>query len=162
MAIQSKIGFQPTLFERLFDDDPRRLLETNPVRRWSAGELKASVARDVEDLLNSRASLDDDTGRLFPESFRSILTFGMGNFVGLSLASPADRAHICRSLERTIVTHESRLRLVQVILTPRDQDIGCLHFKIQAMLVVDPVEEPVSFNAELHLANLQYNINGLR
>ncbi|NSL57084.1 type VI secretion system baseplate subunit TssE [Uliginosibacterium aquaticum] len=151
-------GFLPTLFERLRDDAPHRSAETDPMRRWSVDELKESVAHDLESLLNSRAALFSDSFERFPESHRSVASYGMGDFVGLSLANPADRDLICRTLERTIAHHEPRLRQVDVRLEADRSSIGCLQFGINAVLYVNPASEPVTFDALLQPNTLQYSV----
>lgn len=152
------VGFLPTLFERLADDHPHRSVETDPLRRWSAEELKESVARDLETLLNSRAAMFSDSFDGFPESRRSVASFGMSDFVGLSLSNPADRDLICRTLQQAIADHEPRLRKVEVRLERDRNTIGCLQFGINAVLHVPPASEPVTFDALLQPNTLQYAV----
>ena len=47
--------FAPTLFERLFDEQPGSPAD-HLIRGWSLEQLKDSVATDVEALLNSRCA----------------------------------------------------------------------------------------------------------
>lgn len=128
------------------------------MRRWSMEELKASVAGDLESLLNSRAGLTEEMLQAFPAVGTSVLSFGMCDFVGRSLASPADRSYICRTLERTIGAHEPRLRNVTVGLAVDDGAVNVLHFSISALLVVYPAHEPVSFDALLQPTIQQYSV----
>ncbi len=151
-------GFQPTLFERLFDDAPKVRTEAVALRQWSLQELKDSVAKDVEALLNSRAGLPESDYAGHPEVSRSLVSFGMTDFVGLSLASPADRNRICRTLERTITIHEQRLKNIQVALDLASTSVNSLRFSIQAVLHVHPAEEPVNFDAVLQPSSLQYSV----
>lgn len=161
-------GFLPTLFERLRDEHPHRTLEADPMRRWSVEELKESVARDLESLLNSRSALFSDSFDAYPESRKSVASYGMGDFAGMSLANPADRERICRTLERAIAHHEPRLRQVDVRLEADRNSIGCLQFGINAVLHVNPASEPVTFDALLQPNTLQYSVaksrgtNGMR
>jgi len=148
-------GFEPCLLDKLFSDD-----EAAPVRRrLSLEELKDSVARDLESLLNARTSADDRWDPVFPESMRSVLSFGLNDFAGLSLASVHDRQRICQSIERAIARHEPRLREVRVQLELSRQSINALFFSIRAVLVVRPAQEPVSFDAMLQPTTLQYSVN---
>lgn len=151
-------GFLPTLFERLYDDAPHRSSEADSLRRWSVEELKESVARDLEALLNSRAALFSHSFEHYPESHHSVASYGMGDFVGMSLANPADRDLICRTLEQTIAHHEPRLRQVDVRLETDRSSIGCLQFGINAVLYVNPATEPVTFDALLQPNTLQYSV----
>ncbi|WP_341675239.1 type VI secretion system baseplate subunit TssE [Niveibacterium sp. SC-1] len=155
-------GFDPTLFERLFDAAPHRPHEDTPLRRWNTEQLKESVARDLESLLNTRAFADTEALAPFPEAARSLASYGMTDFVGMSLANPADRDRICRTLERAIARHEPRLRQVLVILETDRNAIGCLQFGIRAVLQVSSSAEPVSFDALLQPDTLQYAVSKSR
>src|SRR6185436_18134567 len=97
--VHTRLGFTPTLFERLFDDNPSSGAEYS-LPRLSLDELKDSVARDLEALLNTRSGLGVEILEPYPESADSVLSFGMTDFVGRSLANPADRNFICRSIEQ--------------------------------------------------------------
>ncbi len=148
-------GFEPTLFDKLCDDSPM-----GPVhRRLSVDELKDSVARDLEALLNARTVFDDSLMEGYPEAARSIASFGLVDFAGLSLASVHDRVTICRSLESAISKHEPRLKSVQVSLDLERRSVNSLAFSIKAMLVVKPAREPVNFDAMLQPTTLQYSVN---
>ena len=148
-------AFEPSLIDKLFCDDAPASMR----RRVNIDELKDSVARDLEALLNARTMFDEELGGQFPESVRSIVSFGLNDFAGLSLASVHDRARICRSIELAIARHEPRLRKVQVKLELDRHAINALFFSIRAMLVVRPAQEPVSFDAMLQPATLQYSVS---
>src|SRR5688500_5831904 len=119
--------FRPTLMERLFDDQPDVSAEY-AVRQLTIEQLKDSVARDLEALLNTRCGLDRDVLTPFKQCTRSVLSFGMTDFVGMSLANPADRDFICRAIERAIAEHEPRLRNVLVQLEAGTPSTNRLHF----------------------------------
>lgn len=155
----SRAKYPPTLFDRLADNAPREPAERNPLRLITAEELKESVARDLESLLNSRCTYDEDIFQSFPETLQSISSYGMCDFVGMSLANPADRNIICRSLERTIAIHERRLRQVRVSLELENGAVNRLRFAIHALLVVHPSTEPVFFDALLQPSTLQYSVS---
>ncbi|QDZ27666.1 type VI secretion system baseplate subunit TssE [Noviherbaspirillum sp. UKPF54] len=154
--------YSPTLFERLADEAPCEPAERQPLRLITAEELKESVARDLEALLNSRCAFDDEVFGRYPQALRSISSYGMSDFVGLSLANPGDRSHICRSLERTISIHERRLKQVRVSLELENGAVNRLRFAINALLVVHPSAEPVFFDALLQPSTLQYSVNKAR
>jgi len=132
--------------------------EAVSLRQWTVEELKESVAADLESLLNSRAGLHKSEYADFPEISRSVLSFGMTDFVGLNLASPADRNLICATLEQTILVHEPRLRSVMVELDIEATSVNSLRFDIKALLHVHPASEPVNFDAVLRPSSLQYSV----
>lgn len=154
-------GFEPSLLEKLFDDEPRQPGQ-GTLKRLSLEDFKDSVARDVEALLNNRASADEDLLAAYPHCRRSIASYGIGDFSARSLASMKDRDHICRCLEQTIALHEPRLIQVKVSLNQLQGTTGALRFSIGAMLVVHPAREPVSFDALLQPTTLQYSVSKAR
>lgn len=158
-ASTSKAKYPPTLFDRLADNAPREPEQRHALRMISAEELKDSVAHDLEALLNARCAYASDVFDGYPEALQSMCSYGMNDFVGLSLANPADRNFICRSLERTIAIHERRLRQVHVTLEVDGKTVNRLKFAINAMLIVHPSSEPVYFDALLQPSTLQYSVN---
>jgi type VI secretion system protein ImpF len=154
-------GFTPGLFDRLMDA-PLSGNASGTVPRQSIEDLKDSVARDLEALLNTRAVIPEDLLKRFPECGRSIATYGLNDFAGLSLSSTDDRAFICRSLEKAIARHEPRLRNVQASLELRADAVNRLNFSITALLVVHSAHEPVNFDAVLQPSSLHYTISKAR
>lgn len=154
-------GFTPGLFDRLMDV-PVNGASSGTVSRLSIEDLKDSVARDLEALLNTRAVIPEDILKRFPECGRSIATYGLNDFAGLSLSSSDDRAYICRCLEKAIARHEPRLRNVQASLELRADSVNRLNFAITALLVVSSAHEPVNFDAVLQPSSLHYTISKAR
>lgn len=153
--------FEPSFLDKLFDDEPH--LPASPaMRQLSLDELKTTVARDVESILNTRIALTDDDLAALPECQQSVLTYGLNDFAGLSLASHYDRAFICKSIQQAIDRHEPRLRQVAVTFELNEQATNSLNFSIRALLVVHPAEEPVNFDAMLQPSTLQYSVTRSR
>jgi len=156
-------GFTPGLFDRLMDGPANGSSgNSGAVSRLSIEDLKDSVARDLEALLNTRAVIPEELLKRFPECGRSIATYGLNDFAGLSLSSADDRAFICRSLEKAIARHEPRLRNVQASLELRADAVNRLNFAITALLVVHSAHEPVNFDAVLQPSSLHYTISKAR
>lgn len=147
-------GFEPSIFDKLFEDLP-----VAPARwRYSLEQLKDSVARDLEALLNTRVIFDDELRRAFPLAARSVAAFGLADFAGRSLASIHDRRSICAAIAGAIAAHEPRLRDVSVELELQRKTVNALYFSINAVLFVRPAQEPVAFDALLQPTNLQYSV----
>ena len=142
---ESNVRIVPSVFDRLLDDAPWERTDPPTDLRQALGNLRHSVARDLETLLNTRrdplAELD-----ALPNLRRSLATYGLPDFAVYSLNSDTDRATIRREVEEAIATFEPRLKNVRVIL---ESDIHqrALSFRIDALLQVDPVPEPVVFDA---------------
>ncbi|NHZ83226.1 type VI secretion system baseplate subunit TssE [Massilia sp. CCM 8695] len=154
-------GFTPGLFDRLMDV-PVNGSSSGTVTRMSVEDLKDSVARDLEALLNTRTVIPEDLLKRYPECGRSIVTFGLNDFAGRSLSSTDDRAFICLCLEKAIARHEPRLRNVKASLEIREDSVNRLNFAITALLVVSSSQEPVNFDAVLQPSSLHYTISKAR
>lgn len=148
-------GFEPSLFDKLFEAEGQ---SPYALRRLSIEEMKETVARDIEALLNTRMVFTEEDLRRYPHCRRSVLTYGLSDFSGLSLASHYDREFICRSLEQAIARHEPRLTQVRVMLQVDSRATSVLYFAITAMLDVGPAHEPVTFDATLQPSTLQYSV----
>lgn len=153
--------FTPTVFDRLFDDAVGK--PSDPLSRgMSLEQMKDSVARDIEALLNTRMALNlDDIGQ-FPQAKRSVLSFGMRDFVGKSLERAEDRRSICEVIERAISGHDPRLRDVVVTLSGPSTRLHALSFSVTALLMLDPANEPISFDALLQPTTQQYSVTASR
>ena len=155
-------GLDPSLLERLLDDEPRNPSASGMFKTLSLEQYKESVARDLESLLNSRAAFSEDLLKAFPHCQQSLMTYGLVDFSSMSLANAFERVAICRSLEQAIARHEPRLHNVRVSLERNGRGAGGLHFAIHGLLDVQPAREPVSFDALLQPTTLQYSVSRLR
>lgn len=125
----------------------------------SLQELRESVATDLEDLLNSRMANFNDSIDAFPLVKKSIVQFGIIDFVGLSTANPTDRDKICQSIAASITAHEPRLKQIKVEMLLDGQNMEALCLSIQAYLNIHPLYEPVIFDALLKPTTQQYVIS---
>jgi len=146
-------GFRSTLFDRLIPEQDRYL------QGLSIQQLRESVAYDLEDLLNSRVAKFDQEMTAYPLARKSVLQFGIIDFVGLSTANPLDRETICHSIEQSIEAHEPRLKQVKVEMLLDGHNMGSLCLSIQAYLNIYPLYEPVLFDALLKPTTQQYVIS---
>ncbi|MEO8155577.1 MAG: type VI secretion system baseplate subunit TssE [Rhizobacter sp.] len=148
--------YKSSLLDRLVDlqpgvDDPQA---GRPV---ALSEVKDSVARDLESLLNTRSNpslLELES----PLLRSSLLSYGIPDFSDRSLDNPVHRGEICRSIERAVSDHEPRLKQVEVELSTEARSDNRLHFIIRAILVVDFAREAVNFDAHLQPLTLEYSI----
>lgn len=125
-------------------------------------ELRDSIARDLEWLLNSKFTefLDLDQ---FPEAKNSILTYGVPDFSSYSWRSSSDALAISRILEETIRRFEPRLlpRSIRVEAQENNEiDNFSLGFRIHAILDVDPIRESVSFDTAIDFESTAVHVKG--
>ncbi|MGV7210269.1 type VI secretion system baseplate subunit TssE [Oxalobacteraceae bacterium A2-2] len=143
-------GYLPGLFDRLLGGAEGPL---------TLDQLKDAVARDLEDLLNTRAVLPEAMLLPYPECAASIANYGLLDFAGMCLGSADDRARICTSLRLAIERHEPRLRGVEARLQHQPGSINRVSFAISAALHASGGAEAVSFDAVLQPSTLHYSIN---
>lgn len=144
-------GCRPGLLDRLLGIHPGGC-------RLSQEQLKESVARDLEVLLNTRSALPPGVLQCYPECARSILNFGLADFAGLSQSSRDDRLRICASIRLAVERHEPRLSNVQVSLAERCGAVNRIEIVIVGVLRGYGANEAVSFNAALQPSSLHYSI----
>lgn len=127
--------------------------------RVSLEQIKDSIVRDLEALLNTRLGVAYDAFDAHAEVRASVLNYGLGDFAGFCLSSSEDRAALCASLKDAIERHEPRLAEVSAVLEPDAGGINRLQFVINATLRVAGSLEPVNFNAVLQPSSLHYAIS---
>jgi type VI secretion system protein ImpF len=152
--------FEPGLFDKLLLQD-RRGAVSSTLRVMSLEDVKNAVARDLESLLNTRMAFTESMLAAFPECAKSILTYGINDFSGLSLVSHDDREHICTSLALAIERHEPRLCHVVVTLRMDESassNTNVLYFGISGVLTLPGVSELVNYDAFLQPTILQYSV----
>ncbi len=142
------------LMDRLVDT----ALPEDGGRRVSVQDMRTSVSRDLENLLNTRS----EGARLITDSFKecraSSLTYGILDFSSYSLLSPHDRDRIRRSLEQAISLHEARLTRIRVTLEPQRELDRALRFRVDALMELGPDNEKVQFDAVLQLNTQTYMV----
>jgi type VI secretion system protein ImpF len=150
-------GFGPGLLDRLMGEYSQSNSGAT-VSRLTMEQLKDSVARDLEALLNTRIGIPSEVFADYPAARRSIFNYGLVDFAGLCLSSTDDRSVICASLKTAIETHEPRLQNVSAALELEKGSVNRLTFVINATLHLDAASEAVNFNAVLQPSSLNYSI----
>lgn len=147
------------LLDEAYVDEIHRLKKTQPT--YSVRQLKDDVARDLAALLNSRQELQQGVPEEFKELRGSLLEFGVPDFTAYSLSSNEDRKRIRREVEQSIAQSEPRLKSVRVSLEAEEKFSQVLRFRIECLLRVEALTEPVTFDAALHVTNHQYDVRGV-
>ena len=149
-----------SVLERLIDREPSLPSEPPPTRAQSVRQLKASLRRDLEWLLNTRRT-PEAVGREFCELERSLYNFGVPDLTALNRESASDRSRLSRIIEQTVSTFEPRLQRIKVVqLEPAAGTVHVLRFQIEGLLDMDPAPELISFDTVLQLSSGEYQIKG--
>ena len=140
---------RPTVLDRLIAKDSDSSFKGVTVR-----ELKASVARDLEWLLNTRCWSPWETAHL-EEVSDSLLAFGLPDLSTYSWAEEGNRKSVAGLIKDCIRRFEKRLdpnSLLCTVQAPRDSADFELRVRIEARIDVDPINEPVVFDSGLDIA----------
>jgi type VI secretion system protein ImpF len=147
-----------SVLDRLIDSEPRNSHEVPLTRAQSVRLLKEAVRRDLEWLLNTRLIAVPPDPRL-REVNRSVYVYGLPDFTAYSLLNPADRNKLLRELHLAIKNFDPRLARVRII--PVDisgVNTRTLRFRIEALLLMDPAPEHISFDTILQLTSGEYEV----
>ena len=153
--LSSQERLQPSLLDRLTDDEPRTLQESREKRVLSVRQLKECVRRDLAWLLNT-GSLDEvlDLSGL-PQVATSVLNYGMPSLTGASAAS-TDTVLLERRLRTILERYEPRIisNSLLITVTGRDQmSRHALAFEIECDVWAEPVPERLYLKTEVDLEN---------
>ncbi len=144
---------QPSLLDRLTDEDPSRAAESRDRRVIDIRRLREIVQRDLSWLLNSSNAepwIDPDR---HPHAARSVLNYGISDLSGVfDTRLRADR--IRRSLIAAVETFEPRLRpgtlQIELQRSARNADV-VLAFGIRAEMWAQPVPLELYLRTEIDM-----------
>jgi type VI secretion system protein ImpF len=147
-----------SVLDRLIDADPRNSSEAPATRAQSVRMLRDAVRRDLEWLLNTRQVAFPPPEGL-RELNRSVYVYGLPDFTGYGLSSAAAEARLTRQLQSALKFFEPRLAKVKVVpVEPLASKTRAFRFRIEALLMMDPAPEHISFDTVLQLTTNQYEV----
>lgn len=148
-------NLQPSLLDRLTDDEPDKRQESRHERVLSPAQLRESVRRDLGWLLNTTnlASIQPDIER-YPEVARSTLNYGLPDLAGKT-AKSIDPLLLARMLREAIIAFEPRLLRESVRVTPSapsdEMSQNAVTFSIEATLWAQPLPLRLFFRTAVDL-----------
>lgn len=147
-----------SILDRLIDEQPG--ISREPVRHrvLSINQIKASVIRDLENLLNTRRQITPIPAE-YREVSNSLFVYGLRDFTSEDPRSPSIKQQLRNDVEKTISRFDSRLRNVIVRLEASALNERNVRFRISGLLVVEPVTEPVTFDTYFDINRGEYVIS---
>lgn len=150
---------QPSLLDRLTDEDPRASGDVAVSREESVRRFRLAVQRDVEALLNTRRCIVE-IGPGDVELRRSVHEYGIPDTTGLAVGTVAGRKLLTDDIKDALHRFEPRLMNVTVRLTDSDQiRTPQVRFAIEATLRMDPSPEQIVFDTVLEIASGAYAVD---
>ena len=152
--MSTKERLQPSLLDRLTDEEPERKQEPRERRALSFGQLRQAVKRDLAWLLNTTnlASVEDLSSH--PHATRSVLNFGIPDLTGKAV-SGVRVEEIQKLLRQAILDFEPRILprslKVRVVVDREGMSHNALRFEIDGELWAEPVPLRMLLQSEIDL-----------
>jgi len=160
MAANPKLikNVQQGILDRLIDLEPDKRFEAPMSRAESVRQLRLSVKRDLEWLLNS-TRMPIEVPESCEEVEKSVLFYGLPDIASLSIQNSSAQTGLQRSLEKAIETFEPRLSKARVTARGKYRATNqSVTFHVEAILLMDPVPERFSFDTVLELSKGAYTV----
>jgi type VI secretion system protein ImpF len=150
------------LLDRLIDAEPERATDAPASAAASVEQLRRSVHRDLEALLNARRpwrSVPETT----PALRLSPIGYGIPDFTAGAFNDRRQREQLRAEIEEAIRRFEPRLAQVQVQLADDGGDLlrTTLRLRIDALLRVDPAPEPIIFDTMVDTTTADVTVHPL-
>ena len=111
--MRDKPYLQASLLDRLIDREPETTREPVQNRVPTLAQVRKSVMRDLESLLNTRRNIQEAPDANVHLA-ASLFTYGLGDFTSFNTRSPSARIQIRQEIERTISLFEPRLKNLKI------------------------------------------------
>ncbi|HET7932037.1 MAG TPA: type VI secretion system baseplate subunit TssE [Rhodanobacteraceae bacterium] len=152
---------QPSLLDRLTDDEPEKPVESRDKRVISASKLRECVTRDIAWLLNCVNLGKDEILSDYPDVARSVVNFGIPDLTGAAVAG-IDSVVLQRQLRQAIHTFEPRLtsETLQVMVgaDAKRMDQRSLSFRIDSEMWAQPLPLNLYLKTEVDLETGRFHV----
>jgi type VI secretion system protein ImpF len=145
---------QPSLLDRLIDDEPDKSRESNDKRIISMRRLRQAVLRDLAWLLNTVHLASTDDLDAYPDVAHSVLNYGVSELSG-QLVSSLDSTRIEQALRQAILDFEPRILPqslhIRTLKAPAEERHNRLVFEIEGQLWAIPTPSHLLLRTEIDL-----------
>lgn len=156
-----KERLQPSLLDRLTDEEPDRQEESRDKRVLSMSRLRECVLRDLGWLLNATRMTDEELEARYPFAARSVVNYGLPALAG-GTARSLEIADLEQDLRQAILDFEPRILRhslrVRAELTEERMSHNALTFEIEGNLWAQPLPLQLYLKTEIDLESGQVHI----
>jgi type VI secretion system protein ImpF len=141
---------QPSLLDRLTDDEPDKTVESRERRVLSLRSLRESVLRDLAWLLNTTNLFSVTGDGALPHLASSVINYGMPDISGISVAG-MNLSDLERGIRQAIWDFEPRLirASVTVKAVSSESQHNKIMFEIEGDMWAQPYPERLYLKTEL-------------
>ena len=156
--VDKKKKLRPSILDRLIDSEPHVQVEADKNKHQQLRELRDSVRRDLENLLNTRYRVVEPSGE-FTQLETSVLNYGLPDLATVNIVDLEKKKEFTQNLERILRTYEPRFKTVKVNYQDnKDGTDRTLRFRIDATLYADPAPEVIIFDSILEPVSRTVNV----
>jgi type VI secretion system protein ImpF len=152
LSLQERL--QPSLLDRLTDNEPDTKVESRAQRVLSLNRLKRSVLRDLAWLLNSGNLATTEDLEAYPQVQNSVLNYGVSDLAG-QMVSAMDVKALEREIRQAILDFEPRILSqtlkVKVSLSKEKMSHRTMSFLIEGQLWAQPLPVDLYLSTDLDL-----------
>jgi type VI secretion system protein ImpF len=145
---------QPSLLDRLTDDDPANRHESRELRVMSLQQIREAVQRDLAWLLNCGCLATTEDLEDFPHVMHSVLNYGIPDLSGMTVHN-WDAVTLERALTQAIADFEPRILEnslhVRVVTDAEDMHRNAMTFEIEGKLWSQPMPVRLLWNTTVDL-----------
>jgi len=145
---------QPSLLDRLIDDEPGKRRESQDKRIISMRRLRQLVLRDLTWLLNTTHLAATEELDAYSSVSHSVLNYGVSELSG-RLVSSMDRSQMERALRQAIIDFEPRILpnslRIRALREPAQESHNRLVFEIEGQLWALPAPAHLLIRTEIDL-----------
>lgn len=157
-SIDKKKKLRPSILDRLIDNDPDNTVEKDSDQHQKLKELRNSVRRDLENLLNTRFRMVEPADE-YTELKKSLLNYGLPDLATINISDKIKQKEFINHLESILIDFEPRFKTVKVnYMENADSLDRSLRFRIDATLYADPSPEVVVFDSILEPVTRTVNV----
>ena len=146
----------PPVLDRLLDQNPDAdFRQSHHIVRC----IRESIRRDMENLFNTRYCVVSPPAE-YENLDDSVLNYGLPDLSTINMTTFDNRNDFCRKMEKTILKFESRIKTVKVKTdTVLDNENPTIHFRVEATLNVNPLQELIIFESMLNPVNQTVDVS---
>jgi type VI secretion system protein ImpF len=159
---QDRVSLMPSILDRLLGQEVPSQEQLHRNRMAFIRQLKVSLQRDLENLLNTRCRCGGYPAE-FSELEVSLVNYGIPDFTGANVGSQVSRDEFLSTIQEAIQRFEPRLKNVAV-RTLDDNDKKepldrVLRFRVEAVLVTEYEAEPVAFVSTMEPTSGKFRVD---
>jgi type VI secretion system protein ImpF len=154
-------NLQPSLLDRLIDDNPEQLNESRNKRIMNISKLRDCVIRDISNLLNTHYMEGNTKIDQYPAIKSSVINYGVSGLTGFSMHN-IDIHQAERNIRQAIISFEPRIlkHTLKVSMT-RDTEKSSKHaivFRIEGQIWAIPIPLMLMLKTEIDLETGSVNV----